>query len=47
MSSNQIVYHKYNTYMYNMTIGIAQMNTFSCTRNTKYTYQMQNDNCND
>ena len=29
MSSNQIIYHnKYN--MYNITIGMAQLNAFSC-----------------
>ena len=33
MSSYQIVYHKYNmynAYVYKTTIGIAQLNTFSC-----------------
>ena len=32
MSSNQRVYHNnmYKMYMYNISIGIAQMNAFSC-----------------
>ena len=35
MSSNQIVYHNniYNAYMYNIRIGIAQLNVFNCANN--------------
>ena len=40
MNSHQVVYHNkyntynmYNVYMYNITIGIAQLNTFRCAKN--------------
>ena len=36
MSSNQIVFHNiYNAYMYNITIGIAQLNAFSRVKKLK------------
>ena len=39
MSFNHIVYHKYmhNANMYNIMIGIAQLNAFSCSNEAKYT----------